>query len=315
MKTDCIGLGRREFLGLGIAAVALPQVATAGATKTDGNLSVFLSDIHLGTKGLSTGWGVNPPYQNATFEAMVTEILAMRPRPSRVIIFGDLSVWSGYKSDYEAGLPGVKRLEKAGVEVVVAAGNHDHRAQLLECYPKQKDTPVKDRLVSVVDLGSSDLILLDTLSETVNGNNLADGVIDDAQWKWFVAEAASRKRPFFVGSHHPPTDIGGRDVRKLLTPNKNFVGWIHGHTHVWSKRWFLENWQLKRFCRVVSLPSLINDDIGFAVMQTHKGGAVLKLEQRDFVFPEPVKPGVKRPEIWDCVVSENRNQCCNFIYK
>ena len=52
----------------------------------------------------------------------------------------------------------------------------------------------------------------------------------------------------------------------------------------------------------------------FAVMQTHKDGAVLKLEQSDFVFPEPVKSGAKRPAIWDCVVSENQSQCCNFTY-
>lgn len=315
MRTDSIGLGRREFLGLGIAAAALPRVAVAGEAKTDGNLSVFLSDIHLGTKGLSTGWGMEPTYQNETFESTVTKILAMRPRPSRVIVFGDLSVWFGYKSDYEAGLPGVRRLEKAGIDVVVTAGNHDHRAPLLECYPKQKESPVKDRLVSVVDLGTADLILLDTLSETVKGNNWTGGAIDDAQWKWFVAEAASRKRPFFIGSHHPPTDIGSRDVRKLLTPNKNFVGWIHGHTHVWSKRWFLENWQLKRYCRVVGLPSLINDDIGFAMMKACESGAVLSLEQSDFIFPEPVKPGAKRPAIWDCVVNENKNQSCNFTYE
>lgn len=314
MRTDSIGLGRREFLGLGIAAAALPRVAVAGEAKTDGNLSVFLSDIHLGTKGLKTGWGEEPTYQNETFDATVTKILAMNPRPARVVVFGDLAVWFGYRSDYEAGLPGMRRLEAAGIKVVVTAGNHDHRAPLLECHPKQKETPVEGRLVSVVDLGTADLILLDTLCEVVNGNNWPGGGVDEAQWKWFVAEAAARKRPFFVGTHHPPTDIGERDVRKLLTPNRNFIGWIHGHEHVWSKRWFLENWQLKRYCRIAGLPSLFNDDIGFAVMRTDVAGAELKLEQSDFVFPAPVKSGEKRPAIWDCVVRENRNQSCHFVY-
>ena len=307
-------IGRRAFLGIGLATVGLPRVTYAGKVRKNEWLSVFVSDIHLGTNGLKTAWGVEPTYQNVTFDGVVTKILGMNPRPAHVIVFGDLSVWFGYKSDYEAGLPCIRRLEQAGIDVVVTAGNHDHRTPLLECYPKQKKTPVKDRLVSVVDLGTADLILLDTLSENLKGNNWAGGAIDDVQWNWFVSEVASRKRPFFVGSHHPPTDLGGRDVRKLLTSNKNFVGWIHGHEHVWSKRWFLENWQLKRYCRVVGLPSLVNDDIGFAVMQTHKDGAVLKLEQSDFVFPEPVKSGAKRPAIWDCVVSENQSQCCNFTY-
>lgn len=311
---------RREFIGLGVATLAAARLGAAGKAKTDRNLSVFLSDIHLGTKGKMTGWGEETTYQNDIFDAIVKEILAMRPLPARVVIFGDLAIWFGFAEDYQAALPGVKKLEAAGIEVIVTAGNHDHRTPLFEAYPRQKEkTPVPGRLVSVVDLGTADLILLDTLCENTQGGvgagNPAGGGIDDAQWKWFSEEVKARTRPFFVGSHHPLHEIGGRDVRRLLTPVKNFVGWIHGHEHVWSKRWFLENWQLKRYCRVAGLPALISDDIGYATLRTGTDGAELCLEQRDFFFPKPAKPGAKRPAIWDRVVAENKGQRCHFAYE
>jgi len=70
-----------------------------------------------------------------------------------------------------------------------------------------------------VDLGTADLLLLDTLQETGNGagtGNASGGALDDAQWKWLKDEIAARKRPFFLGSHHPPNEIAGRDLRTPL---------------------------------------------------------------------------------------------------
>ena len=308
---------RAEIVNESVEIALLPQ--TNLEYSVDAALSVFISDIHLSGENMTTGWGLQPTYQNAIFNQAVGKILAMNPRPKRLVMLGDISVWFGYRQDYEAAQPGLKRLADAGIEIHITAGNHDHRDPMRKAFPQALEkTCVSGRFVTVVDLGNADLLLLDTLNENRQGEgsyNPAGGIIDDAQWKWFEAEAKARTRPFLVGSHHPPTDIGGRDVRKLLTPNKNFIGWIHGHDHVWSKRWFLENWQLKRFCRIAGLPSGFNCDIGFAVMRTFGDHAELRLEQSDFMFPAPLKPGEKRPPIWDRIVDENRGEYCAFDYR
>lgn len=315
-------MNRREFLQLGMAAAvtgARAPLFADGSVSVSANRTVFLSDIHLGTAGLKTAWGVEPTYQNAIFDRQVGKILALNPLPKRVVIAGDLSVWFGYASDYAAALPGIKRLEAAGIEVILTAGNHDHREPMRQTFGKRLETTcVQDRFVRIVDLGTADLLLLDTLQETGKGagaGNASGGALDDAQWKWLKDEIAARKRPFFLGSHHPPNEIAVRDFRTPLLANRLVAGWIHGHRHVWDKQWYMEPWRLKRYCRIASLPSCFADDIGFAILDTAEGGAELRLEQDDFFFPEPAKSAAARPPLWDRILEEHRGQVCNFIYE
>lgn len=159
---------RRQFLTGVACAAAVPCVAQAMQASTcfDRNLSVFFSDIHV------SGWNVKrqPTYQNPLFEKAVDQVLAMKPRPARVVVFGDVALWKGRHQDYEASLPGFRRLTDAGIELFLTTGNHDHREVLFRYHPRQRElTPVPGRVVSVVDLGSADLFLLDTLKENEKG--------------------------------------------------------------------------------------------------------------------------------------------------
>ena len=87
---------RRDFLG-GVAAVAaMPHVGLAEVVVHDPNLAVFLSDIHC--NGKYAGRWVQ--HQHPILKRYVAEILAMRPLPANVVVFGDFSASCGWKEDF-----------------------------------------------------------------------------------------------------------------------------------------------------------------------------------------------------------------------
>ena len=318
---------RRLFFIGAAAATAAPVVAKAMMVGNcvDENLSVFISDIHVSGEGIKTKWGEQPTYQNPLFEKAADQILAMRPRPKRVVCFGDIALWFGYAKDYEASLPGFKRITDAGIELYLAMGNHDKRQVFLKYHPSYaKSSPVPGRIVSVVDLGTCDLLLLDSLKEGApeeGADNAVDGTIDRAQWDWLKAECQKRTRPFLCGAHHSPREMtieieGKRQgVLSFLREAPFFRGWIQGHDHTWSTDFFMENWGSRKIFRKAVLPSTgWWGDIGYGVMRTYADRAELTLVENDFFFPTPLKEGESRPAQWDEIVAENRGRRCTFTY-
>ena len=186
MELGGSGFSRRQFISLGArAACAVPLagcVGMQGAAKAavDPNLSVFLSDIHVSGKNVKG----QPTYQNPLFEKAVGQVLALNPRPKRVLVFGDIALWNGLSADYAESAPLIQRLRDAGIDVYLTTGNHDHREPLFRFHPRQKEiTPVPGRFVSVVDVGTADFVLLDSLKENPKGEgsgNAVDGGLDAA---------------------------------------------------------------------------------------------------------------------------------------
>ena len=312
-------MNRREFLTGVVCLAAAPYAAKAmgAAVTVDRNLSAFLSDIHV------SGWNVKgqPTYQNPLFEKAVDQVLAMNPRPARVVVFGDVALWTGRHEDYEASLPGLKRLTDAGVELYLTTGNHDHREVMFRYHPRQKEiTPVEGRFVSVVDLGEADLFLMDTLKESPKGEgfgNAVDGALDAAQQEWLQNAAAAAKRPYFIGAHHAPEEIkvGDKDIRAAFEDDPHFAGYIHGHKHRWYKQWFHRGYSKRHVVRSACLPSTgWWGTIGFATMRTFADRAELKLVQNDFFFPKPLKDGEKRPREWDEILKEDVGDVCTFTW-
>ena len=319
-------LTRRAFFGGAIATAAFGcrsltgSQATKGAAK-DPNLSVFLSDIHISGPNVKSKWGSQPTYQNPLLEKAVDAVLAMDPLPTRVVVFGDIALWFGLVADYETSQPILKRLSGAGIDLYVTTGNHDHRDPLFRFYPRQAEiTPVKGRVVSVIDLGHADLFLMDSLKENLAGEvagNPGNGELDEAQQKWLVSAAAAAKRPFFVGAHHPPNEvkIGSDTITAALEANPQFAGYIHGHNHRRYKRWHHKGYSRNHVVRSACLPSTgWWGDIGYATMRTFADRAELSLVETDFFFPRPLAKGEKRPREWDEILSENRGAVCTFTY-
>ena len=309
-----MNISRRNFIagaGAAFASSALTgcgSLSVADGILVDQNLTVFLSDIHI------EGGLAEAHHQNALFVETVEEVLKLRPRPARAVVFGDVARFFGKREDYAAAKPLLAKLE-AAMPVALATGNHDHRIPMSRAFPQRwAASPVPGRLVTVVDLGTMDLLLLDSLHETKPEGewNAGDGEIGKAQLDWLKRESSARKRPFFVGSHHNPREINdlGNEALVHLTGIENFAGWIHGHDHFWRRDVGLRGWDdsplNRRPYRIVSLPSTgYWGDIGFVTVRTSGHGAELTNVERDFFFLNPLKPGERRPQEWDRLVEEN----------
>ena len=309
---------RRDFIVGGVAGFALRAVGEPTAL-TDPHLSAFLSDIHVAAPGLQTPWGEQPSYQNGYFARAVDAVLAMRPRPARLVVFGDVALWFGFADDYATAKPQFDRLRAAGIEVVLTTGNHDCRQELFEAFPAcASASPVAGRAVSVTDLGTADLILLDSLKERDDGKpgNAVEGTLDDAQYAWLSAEVVRRKRPFIVGAHHAPYDLSGRKLVQLLGEAPNCIGYVYGHVHKWSTDWRMASFSSRRLLPFVSLPSTgWWGDIGFVLCRTDETGVTLSIAPgNDFFFPNPLKPGEPKPELWRRIISEHANASFRFPF-
>jgi len=288
--------------------------------ETDPDLSVFISDLHVAAGGIKTKYGEQPAAQNQVLSGLVDEILRLRPRPRRIVAFGDIALWFGYDADYDVAKSILDRITAAGIDLYVTTGNHDHREPLFAHFPQQRErTPVPGRTVSVIDLGHADLLLLDTLDEKPESkpgdDNRVGGAMDDAQYAWLQREAPIRPRPFFCGAHHSPTDLNGRKVWEFLCDTKHFAGWIQGHEHQFAETWIPSNWSCPRIRRVVILPSAgWWGDIGYALFRTYADRAVYSLVERDFYFPRIPQPGTPRPPEWEIIRREHEGREVTLRY-
>ena len=116
-----MNIGRRSFLGLAAATGAAgclskskPGGSQLVATELppppggkDENLTVFVTDIHV--SGLPDAF----PKPCERLARFVDEVLAMNPRPARVVSLGDLAYLHGLPEDYAKSKPILKKLEES----------------------------------------------------------------------------------------------------------------------------------------------------------------------------------------------------------
>jgi len=285
-----------------------------GADGTDNDLSVFVSDLHVG--------GANPKYAytQERLSRVVDEILAMSPRPKRVVCFGDVGLSFGLAADYAVSKPILQRLADAGIELHLTMGNHDRRSAFLESWPQYaKDQLVPGRFTRVVSLGCADLVLLDTLKgsddRAEDDMGPVEGTIDSAQLKWFEDFVATAKRPFFVGSHQfRDLFIEGEKPISRAAKSPRFVGWIYGHDHSWCPDIQVASWARHQIYPTLALPSTgLWGDIGYVLFRTDADGATASLVQRDFYFQTPTAHPV-RPAYWDVRTQDNQGKTMRFAF-
>lgn len=306
---------RRRFLGILGATAAAPRLFAKTAADYDPDLTVLLSDIHI--NGRATG----DAYQKDKFAKVVGEILKLNPLPSRAVVFGDLAWLHGLKADYERSLPYLKQLEDAGIPVTIGMGNHDRRSTFLEVHPSYaKRTKVPGRIVTVCDAGAVDFLMLDGLQGTddraQNDMGPVPGKLCKNQQDWLLAELPKWKKPVFVCSHFPVSELsaGGKPLAHLLAQTPAVAGYIHGHDHRWYKRRIRAGYK-KPFIvkRSLCLPSTGHwGDIGYTLFRTFKDRGVATLFQNDFYFPKPPEKNAPVGLLWKAIIAENQNESCTF---
>ena len=310
-------MNRRDFLMGAICAGA--GAAGCRSLRMDGeqdeNLSVFISDLHVGGKSKRLS------YTGDRLEKAVDGILAMRPLPKRVVCFGDIALTFGLAADYAASKPALKRIEEAGIELHLTMGNHDRRSAFLECWPEYGERAlVPERFTQVVSLGYADLVLLDTLKGADNRAETdagpVGGTIDPAQLAWFEKFVAEAKRPFFVGSHQfNDLQISGERPIARAAKNALFAGWIYGHDHVWCPYLAVASWKDSVVCPTLALPSTgLWGDIGYVVFRTDVDGATAELVQSDFYIQTPTAHAVP-PRFWATRARDNNGKTTRFAFE
>lgn len=324
-------VSRRTFLGLAAAGGAMCACGDAEG-EFDENLTVIVTDIHVG--GEQTGVAEVPfltekltPHPRRRLKQFVDEVLAMRPRPRRVVSLGDLAFLRGLSGDYAVAKPLLQPLFDAGIEVVFCMGNHDRRSEMEKAWPgEMAKSPVPGRFVRVVSLGTADLVTLDGLQGTddrpLTEMGPGSGRLSEDQMKWMVATLPNMKRPFFLASHFPDEELSVCEDGKwsdlatwLLRRAPMCRGYLYGHLHIWRPGWKWLDLNHGTSLRVVSLPSCgMWGDIGYVTFRTHADRAVCELHQDDFFFPcEP--DSAARPAPWRCKVEENRGARVVFPYE
>lgn len=258
-------LSRRDFLSLCASAAAVPAFGSEAKPSTDAAQIVLLSDNHL------TGT-IPGRHQNVEMERTVREILAMRPLPGNVLVFGDLAFERGVAEDYRANRQMlVKPLQDAGIRVTLGLGNHDRHATFAAEMPDfLAASKVPGKMVSVVETPNVDFIVLDSCLD-----GPVPGAIGVAQRQWLEETVKAARKPFFVGSHHPLSEV---KIGPLLAASPFCAGYIHGHDHFWQTREFGGS------LPVLCLPSTgYWGDIGYAVMQTDRRGAAARSRVVKFI--------------------------------
>lgn len=320
-------MNRKDFLStmamLGGASL-LPSSALAGAERFaspkrdkrrfDPSKVVLISDIHISGE-FKDGKPKKYPYNPTSLNLRIEEILALRPLPANVIVFGDVAWDYGLEEDYRYTAELLRPLEEAGIKVTMALGNHDRREPFFKVFPEYaSNTPVPGRAVSIVKLPDVDIVMLDSLAELpglkLRQKTTVSGEIDDAQIQWLKTYLAQTDRPVILGAHHPLKEMPA--LSKVIVEYDKVAGYIYGHNHMWNKGIvLLRPRETTHMVPAVGLPATFYGDIGFAVMTADAKGAVIEYTSRGFWWPQPDEKPC--PE-WIQRQEDLQNEKCRLLF-
>lgn len=282
--------------------------------RMDPSKVVLISDIHICGE-FKDGKPFKYPYNPTSLNLRIDEILALKPLPANVIVFGDVAWDYGLEEDYRYAAKLLKPLEEAGIKVTLALGNHDRRAPFFKVFPEYaQTTPVPGRAVSVVALPDVDIVMLDSLAELPDlkpkQKTTVSGHVDDAQIAWLKEYLAKTDRPVILGSHHPLKEMPA--LSDVITGSEKVAGYIYGHNHMWNKGVaILRPRKGTHMVPTVGLPATFYGDIGFAVMTADAKGATLEFTSQGFWWPQPVE---NPPAEWLQRQKDLQNEKCSIVF-
>ena len=196
----------------------------------DGMLFAQVTDLHIGYDR------DNIHELNVRRLNMVVDHLnAMRPKPSLLLVTGDLVEFGDDEGAYEHMIALVGRWEG---RVAWCLGNHDSRALFLE-HVRGVETDAYGFVQYEFDHEGVRFLVLDTVEEGRHG-----GAYCEKRTAWLEARLAERTEvPTMLILHHPPVDTGidwmsalscEAWVQRLdaaIRPAAQVVGMIAGHVH------------------------------------------------------------------------------------
>ena len=277
--------------------------AGADAVPLDSRFVAIISDIHIPLPWSEQKYrtGREYPWIIDTVKRHIAEILACNPRPARVISLGDMSIAFGETREYVLLRELLKPLYDAGIEVTLAMGNHDIRAEFLQSFPEYAaKSLVPGRFVYKVETPDLDFLVLDSLKEPTKRGSYAavtGSELGKAQMDWLQETLKTQAKPTIVCAHHSAQEL---KLVKLLTLSPHVFGYLHGHHHHWMTNLLFPDYRDNApSIRSVGVGSFgIDRDVGYALLRTAPTFAQLKVVAKDYYFPGPL-PREKRPPLWD----------------
>jgi 3',5'-cyclic AMP phosphodiesterase CpdA len=196
----------------------------------DGILVAQVTDLHIGFDR------ENPHELNVRrLNLVIDHLNAMRPRPSMLLVTGDLVEWPDDIDAYRHMVSLVGRWEG---QLLWAIGNHDSREGFRTAVP---EVPSDEHgfIQYEVDHGGVRWIVLDTLDAGRHG-----GMVCEKRAGWLKDRLAEREGvPTVIVLHHPPVDTGidwmsalgceawVQRLDSVVRPASQVVGMIAGHVH------------------------------------------------------------------------------------
>jgi 3',5'-cyclic AMP phosphodiesterase CpdA len=227
---------RRSFLKSSLGAIALSAAGRRIASAADANSAArwaLLSDIHIAADPADTYRGFRP-------SANLTRVLGQvsETQFDGLLVNGDLARLLGKPDDY-ARVAGYLEPLAQKMPLAITLGNHDSRKNTRAAIVKMAGAtqPVERKLVTTVDAGPVQLILLDSLLAT----NVTPGQLGTPQRNWlasYIGTLGSKPAVIFV--HHnldPKDDNALVDAAALLDIAKSaraVKAILYGHTHAWK---------------------------------------------------------------------------------
>lgn len=282
--------------------------SNCASEETESETIVF-SDLHI-------NGGENGPHHGLPRLKAAIDRLLEKEAPRRVLFLGDYAHGSGRACDYAVFAPEVRRLERAGTEVILTLGNHDSRKAFFESFPERAaNSEVPGFTVTRSSLGAADLIVLDSLNEGdgATGNRIA-GWLSPTQGEWLIHALEEATRPVIVAAHHEVWDlkIGDMPLARMLQDDPHVIGYLHGHEHAWGTCVMWTKQQPGTLLQSCGVPSLCGwGDIGHAVLRVSPKRIAVESRVEDFYLPEPLSGGAVSTA-WRQRVEDLRGATCTF---